>query len=71
MAERRLVVLRYEGKTPAFAECARCHLKFFTPRELSKEPMRAEENLRHKFEMHECKDLANQGPLLRLPRKSG
>jgi len=56
VTERRLVILRYAGKTPSFAECACCHLKFFTPPELNKDPVRAEENLRHKFDTHKCKD---------------
>jgi len=55
MAERRLVVLKYSGKTPSLAMCEKCHLKFFTPRELNKDPVKAEAVLRLKFEAHECK----------------
>ena len=51
MAERRLTILAYIDKTPSFAMCDKCHLKFFTPKELTKKPA----NLRQKFEMHECK----------------
>jgi len=53
--ERCLTILKYSGKTPALALCDRCHLKFFTPKELFREPMEAEGNLREKFEMHDCK----------------
>jgi hypothetical protein len=55
MAERRLTILRYSGKTPSFAMCEKCRLKFFTPRELTNEPVKAEANLRQKFEVHNCK----------------
>jgi len=46
MAERRLTILAYVHKTPSFAMCERCHLKFFTPKELTKKPVEAEANLR-------------------------
>jgi hypothetical protein len=55
MDERRLIILAYVDKTPAFATCNLCHLKFFTPKELNKKPLEAETNLREKFEMHECR----------------
>jgi hypothetical protein len=57
MAERRLTMLQYIGKTPSFAMCEKCLLKFFTPRELTKKPLEAEANLREKFDLHECKVL--------------
>jgi hypothetical protein len=31
MVERNFVVLRYEGKVPTMASCAKCQRKFFTP----------------------------------------
>lgn len=55
MAESRLAILMYSDKTPSFAMCERCHLKFFTPRHLTNDPVEAEGNLRLKFEWHECK----------------
>jgi hypothetical protein len=55
MAERRLVILKRLGETPVLGMCERCHLKFFTPRELTYRPAEAEHNLRHKFNSHECK----------------
>jgi hypothetical protein len=65
MAERRLAILQYSGKTPLFAMCERCHLKFFTPRERTKDdPAEAEAKLRQKFELHECKSEATS------PRRS-
>ena len=45
----------------SFAMCERCHLKFFTPKELTKKPVDAEANLRQKFEMHDCKHEAQRG----------
>ena len=61
MADRRLTILAYVHKTPSFAMCERCHLKFFTPKELTKKPVEAEANLRQKFEMHDCKHEAQRG----------
>jgi hypothetical protein len=54
MGERLLVILKRSGKTPAMAMCDRCHLKFFTPRELTHKPEEAEIYLREKFKWHEC-----------------
>jgi len=61
MADRRLTILAYVHKTPSFAMCERCHLKFFTPKELTKKPIDAEANLRQKFEMRDCKHEAQRG----------
>ena len=55
VAERRLTILAYIDKTPSFAMCEKCHLKFFTPREQTKKPAEADANLRQKFEKHECR----------------
>lgn len=52
--ERRLVILKYMRKTPSLASCGRCHLKFFTPLDLIREPLEAENNLRDKFVSHKC-----------------
>jgi hypothetical protein len=64
MAERRFAILKYNGKTPTLAMCERCHLKFFTPRELTNKPVEAEMYLREKFQWHECK----VGLKTKLPR---
>ena len=48
-------ILQYIGKTPFFAKCEMCGLKFFTPKELTKKPVEAEANLRERFNSHECK----------------
>jgi hypothetical protein len=61
MAERRLTILAYINKTPSFAMCDKCHLKFFTPKELTKKPAEADANLRQKFEIHECRCPASVG----------
>ena len=55
MLERRLLILKYIGKTPFLATCKRCHLKFFTPRELGRKLVEAEQNLRNRFEIHKCR----------------
>ena len=55
MAERQLVILKRVGKTPVLGMCERCQIKFFTPREATQLPTKAEHNLWHKFNSHECK----------------
>ena len=41
--DRRFVILRYDGKVPALASCARCERKFFTPSALIRDASGAEE----------------------------
>ncbi len=52
--ERQFVILKYIHKTASLATCGRCHLKFFTPLELIREPLEAENSLRDKFASHKC-----------------
>jgi hypothetical protein len=52
--DRRFVLLRYEGKVPALASCARCERKFFTPTTLMRDARGAEEYLGRKFDVHKC-----------------
>jgi hypothetical protein len=55
MLERRFLILKYMGRTPYLATCERCNLKFFTPTELSRKPVEADQNLRNRFEIHQCR----------------
>ena len=55
MSNLELLFLKYAGKTPSLAGCAKCQLKFFTPRRFLKNPEAAFEYLRLKFSLHECK----------------
>jgi len=55
MLERRFLILKYMGKTPYLATCERCNLKFFTPTELSRKPVDADQNLQNRFEIHKCR----------------
>jgi hypothetical protein len=55
MFERRLLILKYMGKTPFLATCERCHLKFFTPTQLNGKPVEAEQNLQERFDIHKCR----------------
>jgi hypothetical protein len=66
MAERRLVILKHSDKTPMMGMCEKCHIKFFTPRELTHLPLEAENNLWRKFNGHVCK---HEGVLLQPVRK--
>ena len=52
--ERRLVKVRYEGRAPAMASCAKCERRFFTPTTLALDAVGAEEYLRRKFNVHDC-----------------
>lgn len=52
--ERRFVIVRYEGKVPAMASCAKCQLKFFTAT-FARDPVGAEVYLLDKFDLHECR----------------
>jgi hypothetical protein len=54
--DRRFVVLRYEGKVPALASCAKCERKFFTPTPLMRDAVAGEEHLGRKFDVHECEE---------------
>jgi hypothetical protein len=54
--DRRFVVLRYEGKVPALASCAKCERKFFTLPTLARDPRGAEEYLGRKFDVHQCEE---------------
>jgi hypothetical protein len=38
------------GKTPVFAECEQCHVKFFTPCDLERDPVGAKERMKDKFD---------------------
>jgi hypothetical protein len=55
MGDLQLVFLQYVGKTPSLAGCAKCHLKFFTPQQLLRQPEAAAQYLREKFAQHTCR----------------
>jgi hypothetical protein len=38
-----------------FWACVRCHLKFFTPRELGRKLVEAEQNMQERFDSHKCR----------------
>jgi hypothetical protein len=56
MPERSFIILRYDGKVPAMACCAKCQHKFFTPSDFRRDRAGAEEYLRAKFDMHKCRE---------------
>lgn len=55
--DSRFVIMRYEGKVPAMAACARCKRKFFTPATFARDAVGAEEYLGHKFDLHVCVEI--------------
>ena len=59
-SDRHLVIVRYEGKVPAMASCAKCDRKFFTPTMLANDAIEAEEYLGRKFDVHECEESMKQ-----------
>jgi len=56
MAERKFVVLKYEGRVPAMAGCEKCKRKFFTPATYARDAIGAQEYLFSKFDHHKCED---------------
>ena len=56
MPERNFIILRYQGKVPAMACCARCQRKFFTPNTYSRDPVGAQEYLLSKFDRPDCEE---------------
>jgi hypothetical protein len=55
MDEQDFIVIKHQRKTPSLAMCQRCEFKFFTPRELSNDPIEAEAFLWGRFKAHKCK----------------
>jgi hypothetical protein len=55
-SERRFVIVRYEGKVPVMAACAKCEHKFFTPSTFARDPIGAEQYLANKFDLHRCEE---------------
>jgi hypothetical protein len=51
----RFIILKYMGKSPSMATCERCHVKFFTPLHLIKNPLKAKGNLHDQFSQHTCR----------------
>ncbi len=55
MDELGFAIIKWERETPSLAMCQHCEIKFFTPRELSNDPIRAKEFLWGRFSSHRCK----------------
>ena len=55
--DSRFVILRYDGKVPAMASCAKCESKFFAPATLAHDAIGAEEYLGQKFDLHVCAEI--------------
>jgi len=56
MAERSLVILRYQGTVPVMASCAKCQRKFFTPSTFFYDALGAKGYLHSKFDWHQCNE---------------
>ncbi len=57
MPEREFkIIKRFDNKVPAMASCSRCQYKFVTPSTFKRDPTAAQQYLREKFDLHECKD---------------
>jgi hypothetical protein len=53
-SQRSFVILRYDGKVPAMASCAKCARKFFTPATIARDAVGAHGYLGQKFDLHVC-----------------
>jgi hypothetical protein len=53
-SQRGFVILRYDGKVPAMASCAKCGRKFFTPATFASDAVGAAEHLGQKVDLHVC-----------------
>lgn len=54
--ERSFVILQRVNEVPVLASCARCQLKFFTPKTYYNDHIGAGEYLRGKYDEHECEE---------------
>jgi hypothetical protein len=54
MPKRSFAILRNDGKVPAMACCAKCQHNFFTPSDLRRDRVDAEQYLQDKSAMHKC-----------------
>jgi hypothetical protein len=65
MADRSFVALKYQGKVPAMASCAKFQRKFFTPATFYRDPFGSQEYLLGKYDLHDCPgDPKRRAPLL-------
>ena len=55
VTEETFIILKWTNRSPSMAMCAHCHLKFFSPQGIVSGPVEAENYLRNKFIVHECK----------------
>jgi hypothetical protein len=69
--ERRFVVLKYLSKVPVLASCARCQLKFFTPKTYNRDPLGAEQYLINKFDLHKCEEEPRTSHVIFWPAEKG
>ena len=61
-SERGFVILRYDGKVPAMASCAKCGRKFFTLTTFARDASGAHEYLGQKFDRHVCARIEERHP---------
>ncbi len=67
MAERGFKIIQWFGThVPSMASCTNCVYKFVAPSTLKHDPTGAEQYLRDKFNLHECKDELKDGKGHRL-----
>jgi hypothetical protein len=55
MPDRKLIIVRFIGSTPAIAYCDVCKLAFRTQREFVTDADKAKQQLQSDFDKHECK----------------
>jgi hypothetical protein len=67
MPARGFNIIQWFGNhVPSMASCTNCEYKFVTPSTLKHDPTGAEQYLRDKFNLHECKNELKDGKERRL-----
>jgi len=62
MPDRAFVILKFVGRTPTLASCAKCQRKFFVPESYYGDVLGADEYLQDKFDRHDCPEQPRVGP---------
>ena len=58
--ERRFVIVKYVGKVPSMASCAKCQRKCFSPPTFAPDCVGAAEYLGYKFDVHDCPETVEE-----------
>ena len=51
-----MLILRYEGRVPVMASCAKCERRFFLPTPFTRDAIEGEAYLGQRFAAHRCEE---------------